>query len=161
MVTESDCSASSLHNGLHPSHCCPDFGWRITAASSFLHSPLLIFLLITSGPHLQTLEKGLQPWQQHSTSGGTSPGTAGKDGSATVAQRQLGRDKQWVLGGPAQMRAKLHPKTPQLHSAMHRAEFLRGLCLQKDLEATKIRHRMEEKKLGSTASATQSPLFSL
>lgn len=31
---------------------------------------------------------------------------------------------------------------------MHRAEFLRALCLQKDLETTKIRHRMGEKSLG-------------
>lgn len=78
-------SPFSLHNMLHPSHCWPDLGWTITAASSFLHSSLLILLLITSGPHLQTLEKGLQQWQQHRTSGGTSPGKAEEDGSATVA----------------------------------------------------------------------------
>lgn len=46
---------------------------------------------------------GLQQWQQHSKSGGNSTGKAVgvEDGSVTVAQTQLGREKRWVLGGLA------------------------------------------------------------
>lgn len=58
------------------------------------------------------------------------------------------------------MCAKLHPETSQLHSAMHKAEFLRALCLQRDLEATKIGHRIEKKNLGPLFELHKPSLFS-